>query len=288
VLLRDVRCSLTALKSGDAPMTEQPYPLPPQIPAEAGAAFTCDFAISKDFSPRDIVPMIERDRAVMTARPGFLRKFIPLRIDPASGDFLSGGRYLFRTAQDARQYQTWLWHDFVQGGVAFFDRPFFLHPECHVWDVVGVADLAPYDEQQVVLRTERFQVPAAEQDEQLAARWSQVLTEARRRELTGVWLLHNEPEQLVSLVYFAERSAPLTPDELDTVTLEQGPPLGDVFADQGWRQTFDRTQWVLTIWFPSGLGEDGRPPLWPNSPPLPGPAAPTTTGDHRSDYPGPV
>jgi hypothetical protein len=254
-------------------MTEQPYPLQHQITADAGAAFTCDFAISKNVSPLDIVPMIERDRTAMTARPGFLRKFIPLRIDPASGNLLSGGRYLFRTAQDARQYQTWLWHDFVLDGIAFFDRPFFLNPECHVWDVVGVADLAPYDEHQVVLRTERFRVPATSQDSRLAARWSQVLAEARRRGLTGVWLLHDQPEQLVSLVYFAERSAPFTPDSLDPVVLEHAPPLGDVFADQGWTRTFDRTQWVLTIWFPFVLDDHGRPSVWPNSPPLPGPVA---------------
>jgi len=233
-------------------MTDQPDPVQQQNTADAGAAagaaFTCDFAISKNLSPQDIVPMIERDRTVMTARPGFLRKFIPLRIDPASGNLLSGGRYLFRTAQDARRYQTWLWRDFMLDGVAFFDRPFFLNPVCHVWDVVGVADLAPYDEHQVVLRTERFRVPAASLAALLAARWSQILAEARRRRMTGVWLLHDKPEQLVSLVSFADRSSPLAPDSLDPVRLEQveqAPPLGDVFDDQGWTRTFDRTQWVL-------------------------------------------
>jgi len=260
-------------------MTEQQDTLQQQITADAGGAFTCDFAISKNVSPLDIVPMIERDRTFQSARPGFLRKFIPLLIDPASGNFLSGGRYLFRTAQDALQYQIWLWRDFVLDGVAFFDRPAFLNPECHTWDVVGVADLVPYDEHQVVMRTERFRVPAASQDLRLAARWSQVLAEARHRELTGVWLLHDKPEQLVSLVYFAdradsaERSAPLTPDARAPVALEleQAPPLGDIVADQGWTRTFDRTQWVLTLWFPAVLGDLGRPAVWPNSPPLPGP-----------------
>jgi hypothetical protein len=265
-------------------MTEQPYPSQQQITSDA-AAFTCDFTISTNVSPLDIVPMIERDRTVMTARPGFLRKFIPLRIDPASGNLLTGGRYLFHTAQDARRYQTWLWHDFVLDGVAFFDRPFFLNPECHVWHIVGVADLAPYDEHQVVLRTERFQVPATSRDLQLAALWRQVLADARRRGLTGVWLLHDQSERLVSLVYFADRSVPLTPDTLDLVALEQAPPLGDIFDDQGWTRTFDRTQWVLTLWFPSVRGGHGRPSVWPNSPPLPGPVAPTTI-DRLNAYPG--
>src|SRR5258707_15218787 len=110
-------------------------------------------------------------------------------VSPAGGDFLS------RTARAARQYQTWLWNDFVLDGVAFFDRPFFLNPECHVWDVVGVADLAPYDEHQVVLRTERFRVPATSQDPLLAASWSDILPETRRRGLTGGGLLHYQPEQ---------------------------------------------------------------------------------------------
>src|SRR5260370_9014012 len=100
-----MRRSLTARKPGDALMTEQPYPLQQHVAARAArAAYTCDFAISKHVSPMDIVPMIERDRAVMTARPGFVRKFIPLRNDPASGDLLSAGRYLFPTPQHARHY----------------------------------------------------------------------------------------------------------------------------------------------------------------------------------------
>ena len=41
-------------------MTEQPYSLYHPITADAGAAFTCHFAISKTILPPDIVPMIER------------------------------------------------------------------------------------------------------------------------------------------------------------------------------------------------------------------------------------
>src|SRR5215469_15342710 len=120
MLLRDLRrclCRLSVLTPGGVRMTEHPDPSQHQITVDAGAAFTCDFAISKHGSPADVVPMIERDRTVMTARPGFLRKFIPLRTDLASGNLLTGGRYLFRTVQDARQYQEWLWHDFVLDGV---------------------------------------------------------------------------------------------------------------------------------------------------------------------------
>lgn len=237
-----------------------------------GGAFTCDFALSKQSSPLDLAPTIERDRMYQSARPGFVRKFIPLGIDSATGELLGGGRYLFRTAEQAREYQTWIFRDFVLDGVAFFDRPLFAHPECHAWEVVGVADLAAYDDHQVVVRTERFRVPAGISDALLADRWSQILATAHRRGLTGVWLLYDKPERLVSLVYFADRLVPPAPNSLDLVSLvalQQAPPLGAAFDDQGWERTFDRTEWVLTLWFQFALGDRGRPSVWPNSPPLP-------------------
>jgi len=54
--------------------------------------------------------------------------------------------------------------------------------------------------------------------------------------------------------------------------LEFATPLGHAFDDQGWPKTFDRTQWVLNIWFPFVLGDRGEPSLWTHSPPLPEPS----------------
>jgi hypothetical protein len=242
--------------------------------AAAGGAFTCDFGASTQLNPLQIAPILERDRMYMSARPGFIRKFIPLRIDPASGELFSGGRYLFGSYQDALDYKSWILHDFVLDGTEFFDRPYFLQPECHAWQVIGVADIAPYDRDQVVVRTERLHVPGADQQPILSARWGALVAEARQRGLTGVWLLYDKPEQLVSLVYFANRTVPLMPDSLDAISLlalQQQPPLGDAFADQHWIRSFDQTEWVLTLWFPFARGDHGRPSTWPNSPPLPSP-----------------
>jgi len=47
--------------------------------------------------------------------------------------------------------------------------------------------------------------------------------------------------------------------------------VGEAFDAAGWPNLFDRTQWVLTIWFPFRPGDRGEPSVWPNSPPFPAP-----------------
>lgn len=129
---------------------------------------------------------------------------------------------------------------------------------------------------QVVVRTERWQVPGANQKKALKDRWATILADAAQRGLTSVWLLYNKEEQLVSLVYFADRVAPPDPSQPDfpsLFALQMAPPLGAIFDDRGWTRTFDRTQWALSIWFPFALGDRGEPSLWPNSPPFPQPYA---------------
>ena len=56
-----------------------------------------------------IPDLIERDRPVMAARPGVLRKLLPIRIDE-SGVF-SGGCYLLDTQENAIAFQDWVTND---------------------------------------------------------------------------------------------------------------------------------------------------------------------------------
>lgn len=241
---------------------------------KARGAFTCDFALPGDFPLGQVAPVIERDRMYMAERPGMQRKQIPIRFDSATGNILTGGRYLFDARQDAARYKRWVENDFVLDGTHFFDRPYFLGPDCHSWGVIGAHNFGDLP-RQVVVRTERWGVPHASQKHRLKQKWPLILDEARQRGLTGVWLLYNKQEQLAQLVYFADRVAPpdpFVPDFASLGALESAPPLGGVFDDQqAWAKTFDRTQWVLTVWFPFDLGDHGLPSLWPNSPPLPEP-----------------
>ena len=242
-----------------------------------GGAFTCDFGLSSDPSllPADkIAPSIERDRMYMAARPGLLHKHIPISFDN-TGNVFSGGRYLFDTAQHAREYRDWVFNSYVLDGVHFLKRPYFLSPECHAWTVIGAHDFGDAHSSQIVLRTERWSLRNARQPAMaLKQKFDAILETAQARGLTGVWLLYDPEEALASLVYFAGRVGPSDPGQPDFASLGAlagTPPLGEIFDGQGWTRTFDRTQWTLTIWFPFALGDRGEPALWPNTPPFPQP-----------------
>ncbi len=242
---------------------------------QARGAFTCDFALSPSLPLDQVAPSIERDRMYMAARPGMIHKHIPIAVDPSSGQYLSGGRYLFDTAEHAREYRDWVFHSYVLDDVLFLKRSYFLGPECHAWTVIGAHDFGDIHSSQIVLRTERWSVRNARQPAwTLAQRFAAILDTAQARGLTSVWLLYDQEEGLASLVYFAGRVGPSNPQEPDYASLSvlaDAPPLGRIFDDQGWTRTFDRTQWTLTIWFPFALGDRGEPALWPNAPPFPHP-----------------
>src|ERR1051326_7022722 len=63
---------------------------------DARGAFSCDFQILGDTPLGLIPPQIERDRMYMSARPGMMRKDIPINFDSAGPNLNAGGRYLFK------------------------------------------------------------------------------------------------------------------------------------------------------------------------------------------------
>ncbi len=207
----------------------------------AGGAFTCDFGLPSDL-PFDQVPvLLERDRMVMAARPGFIRKLVPLRIDPANGGVSSGGRYLFETRRQAEAYRNWVTNQFELDGVLFFDRPYLLGPDCHAWSVIGAHDFWDIHAAQVLVRTERWLAPGPNYAQFLKHRWPAIRAAAEDQGLSSVWLLYNREEDLVSLVSVTNRFVPpnpIAPDFASLLALQDAPPLGQVFDDQPWTRTF--------------------------------------------------
>ncbi len=241
---------------------------------KAKGAFTADFTLPASLPLNEVAPLIERDRMYMSARRGMQNKYLPLRIDFATGNLFSGGRYLFDTEHDAKQYKNWVENDFILDGTHFFDRPIFMNPDYHAWQVIGAHHLGEIDTR-IIVRTERWSVPHHNQNHTLKQKWDEILAEASQRAMTSVWLLYSKSEQLVQLVYFANRIVPqdpTTPDFASLAALENSPALGHHFDNQGWTKTFDRTQWILTIWFPFVTGDNGEPSRWPHSPPFPAPS----------------
>ena len=108
---------------------------PGPIPCE-GAAFD-DFRLTPHLPPAAAPGVIERDRLHMAARPGFIRKLLPLRIEPETGTVYSGGRYLLDTYEHAREFADWVEHEFVLDGIPILKRADFADVTTAVWRVIG-------------------------------------------------------------------------------------------------------------------------------------------------------
>jgi hypothetical protein len=69
----------------------------------------------------------------------------------------------------------------------------------------------------------------------------------------------------VEIIHLADRAL------FDLLGLGSLPSLGLPLLQDGCSKNFDRTQFVLTIWYPFVAGDHGTPAVFPNSPPLPSP-----------------
>jgi hypothetical protein len=234
-----------------------------------GGAVSCDFELPAQLDPTSIGPIIERDRMYMAERPGMRIKHLPFSVNTGNLQVQTGGRYLFDTAAQARDYLGWLGTGFLLDGFIFLQRPFFLGVRCTAWQVVGAAQWEPPAGNHYFMRTERLQAPAGVAPGALARHWARIAAQARRRGLSAVRLNHEADAAggaRVELLQIADRSLG------DLLSLTVAPSLAAPLVAEGWRRESDRTQLVLSIWFPFMPGDQGAPALWPNSPPLPGPS----------------
>jgi hypothetical protein len=263
----------------------------------AGGAFSCDFQVRGDTPLNSIPPMLERDRMYMADRPGMLRKDVPLSFnpDPASPNLFGGGRYLFDSFEHAQDYQDFVEEQFVLDGVQFLKRPYFISPDCHAWVSIGARDFSDIHTSHVVVRTERYTVRSQHLSGFLRSRWPRLAAAAEARGLSSVYLWYDRQQRLVSVVSFANRVGPQNPLAPDFASLGAlAAPVGvgqHVFGDQAWPVAMDRTQWVLSIWFPFVLGDHGEPSQWPNSPVFPQPYAgdgvcEVSRGENAQNSPG--
>lgn len=219
--------------------------------------------------------MIERDRLIMAARPGMLRKLLPLREDDTG--VYCGGCYLFDSYDNAKAYAEWVAHEFVLDGMLFLDRPPFLEPTSQLWHVVGVADFADVTRDQEIMRFERWHLPAAGDLDRLRGEWwPRIRARAEADGDAAVWLLLG-PDRYhpqLGLVTARRRSdverRGQTPPDL--AELEQRASLGtELAAELGATKVFDRTSWVYMVWHPIADGDPSPDTAqWPCSPPLPG------------------
>lgn len=244
---------------------------------DAKGAFTCDLRIAGDaFAPDGIAGPIERDRMIMSRATGFIHKQIPIALDfthfsGGQPDLLSGGRYLYKTREDADNYKRFVEHDYVLDGVQFLDRSYWLAKECHSWTVVGAHDFTDIHTTQIIIRTERLTLAGKHPVDTLNKAWPSIKAEAKADGMASVWLAYNEEEQLATIIYTHDRIVPYDPGNPDFASLGYlggVTPLGHVLTEQGFTRTFDLTHWVFTLWFPFAAGDNGEASIWPDSPPF--------------------
>lgn len=234
-------------------------------PIHAAGAFTGDFGISPDAPAAEIPGEIERDREIMARRPGMRQKHVPIHLDPHTGRLFAGGRYLFDRYEDAEAYRRWVTEEFAVDGVPFPARGYFVEPRFLAWRVAGAWDFAPLQTHGGI-RFQRWSLAAGVDEMRLRGAWNAIRHAAERAGLASVWLLWSEERREAALVTITALNAP------PEVAGEDDRALTAALDGIALVRTFDRVDLVWTLWMPRAAA--GEPPsLWPNSPPLPAPAA---------------
>ena len=225
--------------------------------------------------PSDAVPnVIERDRQHMAARPGFHLKLLPVLQAPDTGHVLTGGAYLFDSGEQAQAFADWTVQDFIIDGVPFVEMPALLSRTAKVWQIAGAENLAAVEAHQIVMRVEEWQMPTGMMGRDLVQDWENIRDAARHQGLTAVWLLYDDARSEFGVVTSAARRGSAATDEPDLASLQNlsaSESLGARYQASGAAKIFDRSSFVFCVWFPITGDNTDLPPLWPNSPPLPGP-----------------
>lgn len=245
--------------------------------SEATAVFSDAFQFPGMSINPDAPKTIERDRMEMAARPGMVRKLLPIRQD-RSGVYC-GGCYLFDTWENARDFANWVENEFVMDGKLFLDRPEFLEPTSQLWRIVAAEDFASVESQQKVMRFQRWHLLESIDPVKLREEWWPALREAAIDDgLTSAWLLVGTDE------YHPQLGIVLAADGDPEEVTQSGGEGDSLHYLESWEspgermakalsgtKVFDRTSWIYMVWHP--IAEGATFPTtaqWPVSPPLPG------------------
>jgi hypothetical protein len=143
-----------------------------------------------------------------------------------------------------------------------------------VWRVMGAEQFSAMDGHHVVMRHEEWRCPRGMNRRMLADDWGSMRDQAKQAGLASVWLLYNEEAGEFGVITTMGRAgAPVHdhPDEASLRAIAELSSVAERYRDAGARAIHDQSSYLYTVWFPVTGGDSDRPPLWPNSPPLPAP-----------------
>ncbi|WP_417528957.1 hypothetical protein [Marinomonas shanghaiensis] len=254
-------------------MTIRSYPIGP---INAEAAFTSDFPVSEQVEMQTLINMQEIERRSMDVRPGMRHKYMPLSYDRVTGDLLTGGRYLFDTWENVLEYKRFTSEELeFEPNVKFWDRPFFLNVDRHIWRVAGAHDFKPLATTHHVNRFERWSIEGDDVEQVLKNVWPSIRDEAEAMGLSSAWLMYQPEESQIAIVTVAQMH-----DVTDTAEavnlalneLQSMPSLGRLLpAELKADKLFDRTSPILALWLPQSRLAGGQPSTHPLVPAFPAP-----------------
>jgi hypothetical protein len=243
-------------------------------PIDAKGAFTSEIDVPPQVTPGLLTTVVEADRPACVERPGMRHKYLPLWHDPATGAISAGGRYLFRTYEEATAFRDFLEAKVFPGeSTTFWNRPWFLKTVRYAWRVAGAHDLAPITTHDLT-RFERYAAPDAAVEARLPELFAGLRDRAGRLGLAHVSLMYQPEQRLIGVVTAASHEGRRPDGEAVLRHATEALPLrgsvGDAALERlGVRKVFDRTSVSLTIWLPLSEQAGGVPAIWPNSPPIP-------------------
>lgn len=248
----------------------------PVGPIKAEAAFTSDFPVAAQVEIQKLVDMQEIERRSMDVHPGMRHKYMPLGYDRVTGALLTGGRYLFDTWENVLEYKRFTSEELeFEPGVKFWDRPFFLAVDRHIWRVAGAHDFTPLASTHHVNRFERFSFEGDNVEEVLKQAWPTIRDQAEASGLSSAWLMFQPEERQVAIVTVAAKheSADLADGvNLALNALQSTQSLAALLPSElKLVKLFDRTNPILALWLPQSRLAGGDPSAHPVSPPLPAP-----------------
>ena len=217
---------------------------------------------------QSLVDMVETERRSMDVRPGMRHKYMPLRFDPATGARQVGGRYLFDTWDNAVAYNTFTSTELeFEPGVKFWDRPFFLGVDRHIWRVAGACDFTPLATTHYASRFERWTYTGGNVERLLEPLWPTVRENAGWQGLASVWLLFQPDEEQIGILTVAAQADGSDPADAagrSVTGLEQAESVGRFLpAELGAEKVFDRTSLILSMWLPQSRLAGGAPSAYP-------------------------
>ena len=236
------------------------------IPCQA--ALIIDFDIDPNIPIHAVVESVDSDRATMDLARGMRIKYVPFLVDTTINKHHIGGRYLFDTMDEVREYMRYTAEELeFEPGTKFWDRPFFSNIVKSPWIVIGAHNYLPLDKHYVnrILRFEYAFSPELSQGDlssRLRSTWDELRASGSGQGLAALWFLWQPEHSQLAVFGVGAKFGEGQEEDIAAVSMKalgSTSILNEVAVhDLKLTKVFDRTSLNVSIWLPSSnrVGRD--------------------------------